>query len=63
MKKISEYNREYAEKLRRERERWIGIACDECNYELKGSKYLLLTNPPQQDIECDNCGWKGRRYV
>lgn len=63
MKTLSEYNREYSEKLRHEKEGWIGIACDECNHELRGSSYLLLTNPPQQDLECDNCGWKGRRYV
>lgn len=63
MQKLSEYNREYNEERRKIKEGWIGIACDNCSHELKGSDYRLMSNPPQQDIWCDNCGFKGRRFT
>lgn len=66
MKTLSEYNAEWSEKnkkIDRRMEQWINIACDHCGHELVGENTLLLTSPPQQNITCPGCGWKGRRFV
>ena len=65
MKTLSEYNIEYDEKrfwLDRSEDA-IGIACDKCGHELAGEKSLLMSYPPQQNIRCPACDWRGRRYV
>ena len=65
MKTLAEYKTEYAERLKwlESWERGIGLACDTCGHELAGEKSLLMSHPPQQNIRCPNCGWKGRRFV
>ncbi len=42
-----------------------GIACPKCHAELVDCdrRVLLTSNPPQYDIKCMACGWKGYRYA
>ncbi len=63
MKTLSEYRSEYAIRYVERENGRIGIACDECGHELKGENVLLLTHPPQRNIWCDKCGYKGRVFV
>lgn len=59
---------EYNDRFWREYEEWpywtpYGVACPECGIELEkclGRTYL--TNPPQYDARCPNCGWEGTTY-
>ena len=40
-----------------------GIECPSCINELIDcGDMVLLTCPPQKEIECIECGWKGYRY-
>lgn len=42
-----------------------GIACPECDggelYDTDGS--LLCSSPPQKNVVCISCGWKGYRLA
>ena len=39
-----------------------GIACPDCGKELfDSSETVLLSNPPQYEVEC-KCGFQGLRY-
>lgn len=41
----------------------MGIACPQCGEELWGDKFcVLMSNPPQRNIWCPKCGWKGTSY-
>jgi uncharacterized protein with PIN domain len=42
-----------------------GIACPDCNLELVDSQpmYSLASSPPQKEIHCPSCGWKGYRLA
>ncbi len=39
---------------------FTGVACPECGEELhyKGNAFLA-TYPPQREVVCPSCGWKG----
>ena len=41
-----------------------GIVCPKCGEELFDStpNIVLLSNPPQYNIHCEKCGYKGYRY-
>lgn len=41
-----------------------GIACPSCGKELVDSNpnQMLLTDPPQKQIECGSCEYTGHRY-
>jgi DNA-directed RNA polymerase subunit RPC12/RpoP len=39
-----------------------GIACPNCGSELFDTELILLCNPPQYHIICQNCNYKGTRY-
>jgi len=42
-----------------------GIECPKCGAELFDSfpRIILASNPPQKNIHCDNCGYKGYRVT
>lgn len=42
-----------------------GIACPECNLELVDSQpqYTLASSPPQKEIHCPACQYRGYRLV
>lgn len=42
-----------------------GIACPKCGAELLDSKptETLLSNPPQKNVNCDECGYVGYRIA
>lgn len=42
-----------------------GIACPKCGKELTDINplVLLLSHPPQKDVYCINCGYKGFRIA
>jgi len=42
-----------------------GIACPKCGAELFDSfpGIVLASNPPQKNIHCDKCGYKGYRVT
>lgn len=41
-----------------------GIACPQCLNELRDSdKIELMSNPPQRNVHCENCGYKGYRVA
>lgn len=68
LKSLEEHNRQildyYAEQeeLRR-KGRANGIACPECGKELVDNiEITLMSNPPQKQIWCPNCNYKGTRY-
>jgi ribosomal protein S27E len=68
MQTLSEYNAQWTERRKKERDlqrgcKYIGIACDQCKHELAGENILLLSSPPQQNIYCPGCGWSGRRFL
>lgn len=39
-----------------------GIKCPDCGNEMSDTNTVLLSNPPQTIIKCDNCGLKSNRY-
>jgi len=42
-----------------------GIACPKCGAELNDSNpsRTLLSNPPQKDVDCGACGYRGCRLA
>lgn len=42
-----------------------GIACPQCGHELKDSRPIvtLTSNPPQKDVHCDACDYRGYRIA
>lgn len=42
-----------------------GIACPECGEELFDSQpnVVLTSNPPQKNVHCEKCGYKGYRFT
>jgi hypothetical protein len=42
-----------------------GIACDKCEEELLDTNpNLILTSyPPQKNVHCEGCGFRGYRYA
>ncbi|HDY66080.1 MAG TPA: hypothetical protein ENH84_07620 [Phycisphaerae bacterium] len=42
-----------------------GIACPTCSEELRDSNpsMTLTSDPPQKNIHCDNCGYRGYRLA
>lgn len=42
-----------------------GIACPNCNSELTDSSpdMTLTSHPPQKNVHCDSCGYKGYRIA
>ena len=42
-----------------------GIACPDCGSELFDSdpRYTLASNPPQKNVHCDECGFRGYRIA
>lgn len=69
MQTLEEYNRERrkdyepTEALRRPH--LNDIACPNCGKELWDSNpmVILASNPPQKDVHCPTCGYKGYRLV
>ena len=40
-----------------------GIACPKCGEELLEERgMILLTDPPQTEIHCEACGWRGSKH-
>jgi DNA-directed RNA polymerase subunit RPC12/RpoP len=67
MKTLSEYDKEYHERRNytKSSEYSTGIACDKCKHELSftSPNLVLMSSPPQKNVECPNCGFKGYMYV
>lgn len=42
-----------------------GIACPDCHAELYDSypNQMLPSNPPQKNVHCESCGYKGYRVA
>ncbi len=68
MKTLSQHN---AEQLKRYEEIYQfqqphsnGIECPKCGRELWDSDptSTLTSNPPQMNVHCPACGWRGYRY-
>jgi DNA-directed RNA polymerase subunit RPC12/RpoP len=65
MKSLKEHNDERREKWRKRGIKLNGIACPECGAELYDSNpgMFLLSNPPQLDVHCEECGYQGYRVA
>lgn len=68
MKTLDEWNKERIEEIRKIREEankpaMNGLACPKCGSELKDTRpsMLLMSNPPQLDVDCLRCGFRGYR--
>lgn len=66
MKTLEEHNREKRERYR-EREKYPrlnGLECPVCKHELMDSrKEILASMPPQKDVHCSHCEYKGYRVA
>ena len=64
LKSLEEHNKErhilYSDKPRKN-----GIACPECGSELEDSDphSTLASNPPQKNVNCTKCDYKGYRVA
>jgi len=63
MKSLEEHNREI--KNKRNFSKKNGIACPKCGKELFDTDPLitLMSSPPQKDVHCNYCDYKGTRYI
>lgn len=64
MKTLSEYNNEFLGSHHAPQESGNNIACPTCGKELFDSSpnIVLTSNPPQYNVHCRECGFKGYRY-
>ena len=62
MKTLQEHNEEVRN---RQHSTKNGIECPSCGSELDDDNpgLLYLSSPPQCDIKCFDCGYRGKRYV
>lgn len=65
---LSKFNRDQSDLHRRMNDpspRPNGIACPKCGVELMDSQpmMMLASNPPQKNIHCSTCDYKGLRYA
>lgn len=66
LKPLEESDREIEERWRNMgRPRPNGIACPKCGVELMDSDpgLVMTSAPPQLNVHCPGCGFKGTRYV
>lgn len=65
LKTLQEHDAEVSEAYAKLREQHTnGIACPECGKELLDSNpgIVLTSYPPQKNIHCPACGWRGYRF-
>jgi DNA-directed RNA polymerase subunit RPC12/RpoP len=65
MKSLNDFNKERQkiyDNYRTEYPKLNGIACPECESELYDTDDMTLaSNPPQKNVRCKNCGFRGYR--
>jgi len=62
---IEEHNKAILNRVAPMASRPNGLACPECGAELCDTHQgiTLASLPPQKDVHCPSCGWKGYRFV
>lgn len=66
MKTLEEHNKEALEEfMKKRRPPPNGIACPQCGKELvdDNPSLTLMSCPPQKNIHCEFCDFKGTRFV
>lgn len=67
MKTLDEYNKDFMDQFQHKTASQFatGIACDKCGHELTRTSpgLILCSYPGQENVHCDNCGFRGTMYV